>query len=326
MDFLTIPFISVFVLPTLSSYSTRINVLFFYMTWTTLVLAHDALRVELFGTLAARLVFYVLPSLLFYIFDSAAPGTAVIFKERGEAGLPSGNKRRSPSLSDLRIAAWSIANLALSIAVQIGLEALLMKTPRLRPAVKTTIRVPMPWIIAKDVLLGFLVREVLVYTIHRTIIHSSQPLLRPITTLHRKWHHSLRAPFPLTAHYDHPLTYLIVVFIPMYVPVFLFHFHMTTFLVYTVLISIEETFTFSGYYILPSMLGGIARRMELHLANGGKSYFGRWGFIDLIAGSGRYIDDNERAQMRQRLANLAREDGDTWDEDSRGSGNRRRRN
>lgn len=156
MDFLTV----FFVLPTASSYSTRFNVLFFYMTWTTLVMSHTALRVELFGTLLARLMFYVFPSLVFFIFDTAAPSTAVSFKEQGDAGLPTGSRRPKLAQKELRIAGWSLANLLLSIVVQTTIEWLFIKTPGLKPAVKMYLSVPMPWSIAKSLFFGFLFREV----------------------------------------------------------------------------------------------------------------------------------------------------------------------
>ncbi|KAL4790248.1 hypothetical protein BDV19DRAFT_341721 [Aspergillus venezuelensis] len=284
MDFLTV----FFVLPTASSYSTRINIFFFYMTWTTLVMSHSALRLELYGTLLARLVFYILPSLLFLAFDLAAPGTASSFKERGESGLPTGSARSKPTLKELKIAGWSLLNVTLSLTAQLLIETLFLKT-NLKPAVQMSLSIPMPWNITKQLFWGFLLREALSYTIHRFILHSRLPVFSFIANLHKTWYHSLQhtGPFPLTAHYDHPLAYMLLGFIPMYLPVLFMRFHMITFLVYTVLISIEECFAFSGYYVLPSfVLSATARRMEGHLVGGGKGIFGRWGLIDLVVGTG----------------------------------------
>ncbi|KAL4786059.1 hypothetical protein BJX76DRAFT_355471 [Aspergillus varians] len=285
MDFFTV----FFVLPTASSYSTRVNVIFFYMTWTTLVLSHTALRVELFGTLLARLLFYFLPSVLFFILDIAAPGTSASFKERGESGLPTGSKRNKPTLKELKIVGWATLNFGLGIAVQMTIEAFLITTPKLQPAVQMTLSVPMPWSITNQLAWGFLVREILSYTIHRHILHSKIPIFSMIAKAHRTWHHGLRAAFPLTGHYDHPLVYILSTFLPMYVPVLFFRFHMITFLIYTVIISIEETCAFSGYYVLPGVwMNWIARCVESHLASGGKSHFGRWGIVDLLVGAGWY--------------------------------------
>ncbi|KAL2871984.1 sterol desaturase family protein [Aspergillus lucknowensis] len=292
MEFLTIPFLSVFVLPTLSSYSTRVNIIFFYMTWTTLVLAHTALRVELFGTLAARLVLYLLPSLLFFIFDIVAPCTAVVFKERGEAGLPTGSRTRKLTVREFRTVGICLFNFTLGIVAQVAVEMFLLKMPKVKPAVKVTMSVPMPWDITKHLLLGFFTREILLYTIHRYILHSKQPVFYPISQLHNAWFHSLRTPFPLTAHYDHPIPYLLSSFLPMYIPVWLFGFHMITFLVYTVITSIEDTFTFCGYSVMPSfLLKGVAGRIDRHLSHGGRAYFGRLGFVDMLMGTGGIVDD-----------------------------------
>ncbi|KAL5002704.1 hypothetical protein BDV10DRAFT_191473 [Aspergillus recurvatus] len=288
MDFLTI----FFVLPTVSDYSTRINVLFFYMTWTTLVMSHNALRLELWGTLLVRLMFFFLPSIVFFIFDTAAPGTAVSFKERGEAGLPTGSKRTKPTLKEVKIAGWAVANFALSFTLQMMLEGLLIKTPGLRPAIQTSLSIPMPWKITTQLFWGFLAREILSYAIHRFILHSKLQVFAYIVKCHKSWYHSLRTPFPLTAHYDHPAAYLLSTFLPMYLPALFLRFHMITFVVYIAIISLEETFVFSGYYVMPSfLLVAAARRVEGHLAADGRSYFGRWGIVDILGGTGGYGDN-----------------------------------
>ncbi|KAL4917641.1 hypothetical protein BDW62DRAFT_201665 [Aspergillus aurantiobrunneus] len=166
-------------------------------------------------------------------------------------------------------------------------EAFLIKTLKLRPAVQMTLSVPLPWNITKQLCWGFLAREILSYTIHRFILHSKIPLFSLITDGHRTWHHNLRTILPLSAQYDHPLAYLLSTFLPMYGPVLFSRFHMITFLIYTVIISIEEAFAFSGYYVLPSfLLSWTARHVESHLAHGGKTHFGRYGIVDLLAGTG----------------------------------------
>ena len=52
---------------------------------------------------------------------------------------------------------------------------------------------------------------------------------------------------------------------------------------YLALISLEETFAYSGYNVLPSgfVLGGIARRQERHLMGSESGNFGCWGLCDL---------------------------------------------
>lgn len=53
---------------------------------------------------------------------------------------------------------------------------------------------------------------------------------------------------------------------------------------YLAIVSLEETFAYSGYNVLPSgfILGGIARRQERHLMGDGDGNYGCLGLIDLI--------------------------------------------
>lgn len=66
-----------------------------------------------------------------------------------------------------------------------------------------------------------------------------------------------------------------------------FRFHLLTYLFYLSLVSIEETFAYSGYTIMPTsfFLGGIARRVELHVLSGGEGNFGPWGVLDWVFGT-----------------------------------------
>jgi hypothetical protein len=67
----------------------------------------------------------------------------------------------------------------------------------------------------------------------------------------------------------------------------LFRFHMLTYLLYLSIISIEETFAFSGYSVMPTsfFLGGIARRTDEHLLSGAEGNFGPWGILDWMCGT-----------------------------------------
>ncbi|TKA32192.1 hypothetical protein B0A49_13471, partial [Cryomyces minteri] len=76
-SFVSLPLLSFLALPALTSPSTSLNILFFYVIWTTLVLSHSPLNVEVYGSLAIRAIFYILPSLLFLAFDTAFPSLAV---------------------------------------------------------------------------------------------------------------------------------------------------------------------------------------------------------------------------------------------------------
>ena len=67
----------------------------------------------------------------------------------------------------------------------------------------------------------------------------------------------------------------------------IFRFHLLTYHLYIALISIEETFAYSGYSVLPSsfILGGIARRTDAHLLSKGKGNFSAYGLMDWICGT-----------------------------------------
>ncbi|KAJ5180623.1 hypothetical protein N7492_003833 [Penicillium capsulatum] len=280
----SIPVLSIFLLPALSSYATSLNLIFFYMTWTTLVLSHTPLRVELFGTIAVRLLFYTLPSLLFFLFDILTPSAAVVIKAQGESGLPAGRKRGRVRVKDLKVAGWALLNICLGVAAQALVEYTLIQGLGRRSAIKVSMKLPLPWEMAKDLAFGLFIREILIYGIHRYALHSKQS---PLESYHMSWYHALRAPFPLTAHYDHPLTYLVGRFIPTYLPAMLFRFHMLTFLLYLAVISVEETFVYSGYTIMPTnfFMSGIARRTDEHLLTNGEGNFGPWGVMDWICGT-----------------------------------------
>lgn len=158
--FLSVPLLSFFLIPTISSYSTTLNLLFFYMTWSTLVWSHAPLRVEIFGTAAFRLAFFVIPSVVFFLFDVLTPSAAVVVKEHGEAGLPGGRKRFKLRSKEFKIAGWSLLNLGLALFTQATIEWLFTRVLRVRSAIKVSASLPTPWTLLQDILIGFLFREV----------------------------------------------------------------------------------------------------------------------------------------------------------------------
>lgn len=156
---LGLPLLSAAFLPLYSNYSTSLNFLFFYLTWSTLLLSHPPLRVEAFGTLAIRLLFFILPSALFLLFDVTVPSLAVAIKAQGSLALPgrSGSKGRK---GVLKVVGWSIFNVILGVALQVGIDLLATKVFRIRSALKIVTRIPLPWGLAKDIARGFILRGV----------------------------------------------------------------------------------------------------------------------------------------------------------------------
>lgn len=122
--------------------------------------SHSPLRVELFGTAAVRVVFFALPSILFFLFDIFTPSASVAIKAQGERGLPGGKRRRNIRVKELKVAGWALLNLCLGIAAQAAIESLLVRGLGRRSALKVSSRLPLPWEMVKDMIRGLLGREV----------------------------------------------------------------------------------------------------------------------------------------------------------------------
>ena len=155
---LSLPLLSAVLLPTYMSYSTQLNLLFFYLTWSSLILSYSSLKVEFIGTLFIRLVFYLIPSYAFLLFDAAIPSIAVNIKQHGETAIATNREHRKGQW--WRVASLSTFNVVLGIAIQIGVEFLFINVLHIRSALKITTTLPLPWGIAKDIAKGFLFREV----------------------------------------------------------------------------------------------------------------------------------------------------------------------
>jgi hypothetical protein len=78
---------------------------------------------------------------------------------------------------------------------------------------------------------------------------------------------------------------------------------MTTYMIFVALVSLEETFTHSGYQTLPMglLLGGVARRTELHVISGGDGNYGAWGVLDWLGGStvGETVEEDVRGELEE---------------------------
>lgn len=305
---LSIPALSFFVIPAFSSYTTTINFLFFYLTWAVLIRSNDPLKVELLGSLGVRTVFYLLPSLAFLFFDTAAPSFAVSIKEHGKRALPTGKAQGGWKGRWWKTALVSMLNILLATAVQAVVELLCTRVLRVQSALKISISPPFPWTVAKDVALGLLLREVLTYVLHRYVLHAPGSRL---TALHMAWQHSILAPFSWVAHYDHPLPYLVHIFLPQYLPAVILRMHLLTYHLYLAVVSLEETFAYSGYNVLPSgfILGGIARRQERHLMGEANGNYGCIGLADFFVGTsvgGDLVDDVVDEAEEQQVAKRAK--------------------
>ncbi|KAL8294990.1 hypothetical protein RB597_008390 [Gaeumannomyces tritici] len=318
---LSLPIASYFLAPGVTSWSTSLNLLFFYMTWTTLVLSHSPLRIELVGTLAVRLGLYLAPALLSLAFDSLLPSLAGGVKVGGAASLPP----RDPAVL-ARALGLAVANLALEAAAQaaVGLAHSALR-PAAGPVFPTTSTLPLPWGIVKHVALLLAMRECLTYTIHRHILHSSSSSSSPSrrgssgggNNQLRRWHagwgaharsRARAAPYALLLAADHPASFLLHRFAPLYAPALLLRPHLLTFLLFAALVTAEETLAMSGYSVVPGIvMGGIARRTSAHFCGAGAGNYGAWGLLDWACGTslGRDVvddvkDEAEKHRVKER--------------------------
>jgi Fatty acid hydroxylase superfamily len=141
------------------------------------------------------------------------------------------------------------------------------------------------------------------YYIHRFILHPSSPNL--VSKLHNSYFHSVTAPFSFAAHYDHPASYLLFRFLPVYLPSVIFRIHLLTYLLLLSIVTLEETLTLSGYTTIPGiMLGGITRRQDLHSECRGRGNYAPWGLLDWLHGTSigpDVIDDAKDEAKKHRV-------------------------
>jgi len=305
---LPLPLLSFLALPFFGSTTTSVNLVLFYLTWSTLVWTYEPLSVELYGTMVTKMLTFLLPSLGFLAFDIAIPSLAASTKARGKRQLPS----RYDSRKIAAIVGVSTFNVCLSVALQMGIEVLLTKVFRMRSSLKVSTLVPTPWAMAKDLLKAFVLRGVLHYAIHRYVLHA--PARRSILAKwHKNWAHSLNSTFSIAAAYDHPVCFLLAHWVPVYLPAVVLRLHVLTWLVLLALTSLEATFVYSGYAVLPStiMLPGMAKRVDRHYETGGAGNFGHWGVLDWVMGSScpgdtDVMDDlgeeADKHQVRRRMS------------------------
>ncbi|KXJ91735.1 hypothetical protein Micbo1qcDRAFT_223858 [Microdochium bolleyi] len=312
---LSLPILSYFAAPMMTSWSTSFNLLFFYMTWSTLVLSHDPIHIEIVGTTAIKVVFWLLPSLLFLLFDTLVPSLADSIKLYGRASLP---RRDAASLA--RQVLLAVVNVLLCGAIE-AVISFAASTYLHRPLFKSSTTLPLPWQIIKHILTLYTARELLTYYIHRYILHSQRrgSGSGTIAKLHARYAHADAggAPYALMLFADHPLPLLLNRLVPVYLPALVVRPHLLTYFAFTLLTTIEETAAMSGYSVVPGIvLGGITRRTATHYASGGRGNYGAWGFLDWVSGTsvGRDViddlqDEAEKHHVRERGRRKAIEAG-----------------
>ncbi|KAK4194219.1 hypothetical protein QBC40DRAFT_291168 [Triangularia verruculosa] len=329
---LSLPIASYFFSTSVTSWSTSLNLLFFYMTWSTLVLTHSPIQIELIGATAIRVAFWLVPSLLFLVFDNLVPSVAETIKYNGASALP---PRDFKSLS--RLLALALVNLSLETVAEaclsLGLSVLWKQ-----PVFRTSTTLPLPWQMIKQLGLLFTLREIFTYYTHRYWLHGTPPPAPPsaiskrikipkppkpryLPSLHKSYCHKYRSPpFSLQVKVDHPLPFLLHRFLPTYLPALILrnNLHLLTFFVFLSLTTIEETLSHSSYTIIPGIImGGIAKRTCLHYTGRKQGNYGTWGVLDWVHGTGlgkRDVwddvrDEASRHQLRRRGEDMVNETG-----------------
>ncbi|KAL9055194.1 MAG: hypothetical protein Q9162_003687 [Coniocarpon cinnabarinum] len=348
---LSVPLVSYYLLPTTTSgWSTYLNLFFFSIAWTSLVWTQPPLAVEFFSLLLVRLCCFILPSLVFLGFDISVPTAANSLKARDDA-LPFEAAGRSSSKSQTerlaRIVGLAVLNTLIAVTLTVGIDFIFIDVLHMRSVLRITSRLPTPWTLILDVVKAVMMRGVIMYYVHRFLLHGGRylPLL---SKAHRDYAHSLANALPFAAAYDHPAPYLLHRWLPLYLPALLFRMHIFTYMAFNALVSLEEAFVYSGYQVLPStiLLTGMARRQERHILSNGKGNYAPYGILDFAHGTsigeGDVIDDLEREAKKRdvkgkanRAVDAARDavdrrrgsgiDEDLDDADGIGNGPRRRR-
>ncbi|KAI1819271.1 sterol desaturase family [Xylaria intraflava] len=303
MDFLlSLPVFSYVATPMLNSWSASLNFLFFYITWATLVFTHSPLKIELVGTLAVRIVFWLVPSILFLLFDALLPGLVQSIKLFGSVSTA---PRSVPAQAKQTLLA--IVNLALLTALQAAISTAVTSLLR-RPPFKTSIALPLPWPLIKHIFALYAAREVLTYYIHRYILHSCGI----ITRLHAQYAHERKgaAPYSLLLYADHPLPLVFSHLVPVYLPSLVIRPHLLTYFLFTLLTTIEEMLSMSGYNVVPGIvMSSIAMRTATHYASGGRGNYGVWGLLDCIHGTsvGKDTISYTRGKIKKPKVRVKRE-------------------
>ncbi|KAK1246582.1 hypothetical protein MKX08_000384 [Trichoderma sp. CBMAI-0020] len=284
--------------PALSSWSTSLNLLFFYMTWSTLVLSQPPIVVHIFGILAIRIVFFLIPSLATLFFDVSLPSLAEGIKHGGRSALP---PRDAAALA--RLLGLVLLNLAILTAIEGALSFAFMLVFN-EPVFKTTTTLPLPWGIAKHVLVLLSARETLLYYIHRFVLHGKS--YRWLSRRHQAYAHAKAgAPFSLRLMADHPLPLLFYRFLPLYLSAVLLRPHILTYFFVLTICTLEETLAMSGYTVVPGIImGGIVQRSAIHYAGKGASNYGSWGILDWVSGTskgGDVLEDVKREADKHRV-------------------------
>ncbi|KAK6540640.1 hypothetical protein TWF694_008034 [Orbilia ellipsospora] len=272
--------------------ASSLNLFFFWMTWTTLVLSHPPLRVELFVTFIARFIFFFVPALIFTLFDNLVPSLAgkepyVKSPSQKSLTVPIGRgKKKRVQVSNLNSGtifaiAMTLGNLLLGIGVQAIMEYITVEIFGRERLLRVSSSLPYPWDMAKGIGYAVVLREILIYYPHKHI-HNT-----PHSPLYKYHTH----PRPTTSSFNltstTPVDYLLLQFMPVYLPSIMLSFHLLTYLAFVAVTSLVDVICYSQYEYLPKafFINRIARRVRGHDETGGKGGYGWLGVLDWCYGT-----------------------------------------
>ena len=328
------------------SLSTSLNLLFFHLTWSTLVLSHSTLTIELVGSLLIRALFFLLPTTFFLLLHASLPAVTESWKSSSRV-KKSRSRRGGGGQGVLKLISVALANILLATLCQAAIEYLVVYALGRKSAVKIAKTLPSPAGALWDLLIAEMMREGLAYAIHRYLLHSHSKSSSwggrargYLTKKHNAWAHGSSCGYPSTAatqatsftsHYDHPIPYLLHHFVPTYLPGTVLRMHILTFFIHLMLISLTEAVGYSGYVDAPTgwipfgfILGWVTRRVDGHFGSGGKSGYGVWGIADWLGGTRVEVGGEEwvRGGLGRRVERVERVEEVV---DGRGRGGRRRK-
>ncbi|KAG6000497.1 hypothetical protein E4U21_005403 [Claviceps maximensis] len=286
---LSIPILSYVFFPTRgASVSTSVNLISIYMTWSSLIFTHHPLEIHLSGLLVLRVMFWLIPSVVFLVFDVGLPSLAQRFKHGGRSSLPPRSIRelgKLLGLAALNLFLWMAAEAVLGMAYTLVFRKHIFK-------MSTTL--PLPWTVTKHCTFILVSREVLQYHLHRRVLHGDSDLARRHVSFA---HATAGAPYSLQVFTDHPFAIFFHRFLPVFLPSVLIRTHMLTYFFITIITTIEETLAMSGYTFIPGLvLSGITARTAIHYAGSGSSNYGAVGVLDWIHGTNKGRDVLEKVK------------------------------